>query len=159
MAATAKQNTKEHDDDGGFWGKDEEFGNRLDTTFGIGIPFIVHSIEQDTPFTNPQTAEVITTRSKLLCQGMDHKCRPRGIPLEYKTLSSPIYERAGKVRDTDFPAVCVLSQVPVKRFGNKALVLRKMCEWPIPDEYQELLDATTQLTIGPGSEDEVIPGD
>lgn len=142
----------------GFWSKDEEFGNRLDTSFGIGIPFLVHSIEQDSPFTNPQTGEVINSRTKLMAQALDNQCRPRGIPLEYKTLSSPIYERAAMVQPEDFPAVCLLSQVPVKRFGNKALVLRKMCEWPIPQEYRELLDATSQLALGPGSDDDDIPG-
>jgi hypothetical protein len=122
---------------GGYWQSDAEYGRRLDTAFEMGEPFLVFSVEQDTPFIDPNTKEEITTRSKLRCQALDlATLTPIGLALEYKTLASTIYDRAALVTAGDFPAVVTMRRVPVKKFNNEALIMEQLCPWPIPAEMR-----------------------
>lgn len=122
------------DNAAGYWDKDEEYGRRLDTAFAEGEPFLCFSVERDTPFTDPNTGNSIDTRTKLSCQVLDQETmHPIGLVMEFKTLASTIYERAGGIRPGDFPAVVSIRRVPVKKYGNSALILERLSVWPLPD--------------------------
>lgn len=131
---------------GSFWERDESFGAQMDKTFEEGELWLAHSCEQDEPFT-PEGGKPIN-RTKFLAQKIDpDTMRPYGVPMVVKTLSQPIYENAGAVKDGDFPCVVKYEKVEVKKYGNEATVLRRACAWPVPQEWLDLL-----TTFNPSAE-------
>lgn len=151
--ATAKAKTVDHD---GFWGRDEDFGILMHEKFREGEPFLLLNVERDTPFTNPNTGEVIDSRSKLTVRRLDGytfdiAAGLEGLPFEVKTLAQPIYDRAGAVKDGDFPCVVSYRKVKVKGYNSEATILDKIFAWPIPDDIRTLAAGEVAKAIGDGN--------
>lgn len=129
----------------GFFAKDEDFGTRLDEWVERGEQFLAMEVEQDTPFHNPALPEghkdkVISSRTKITARKIDpDTLKPYGLPVVVKTLGQVIYDHAGEQAPGDFPAVVCWELVDVKQYGNQAMILRKVCSWPIPDDLRAMM--------------------
>lgn len=122
-----------------FWSRDEDYGKRMDQQFAEGEHFLVMELHRDTPFVDPTTGETYESRTAMTARTLDPETMtPIGLPIVVKTLSGPIYDRAGE-STVGFPAVVCWRRVENKKFANKATVLELVAEWPLSDEIREML--------------------
>ncbi len=151
----------------GMWDRDANFGIRLDLTVSEDEPFLLLEIAQDEPFVHPTQLDkktgknlTIETRTKMLIRKLDESTlKPYGVPVEVKTLSGPIYTLAGEFEEGDLPAVVVWKHVVVSQYDTEAMVLQRVCMWPVPPEYltmgetQDVISPPETPALGTGEED------
>lgn len=129
----------------GFFGRDEDFGTRMDEYYEQGEQFLILDCEQDTPFVNPSLPDghkdkVVESRTKMTTRKLDPETMsPYGLPVVVKTLAQVIYDHAGAQVTGDFPAVCYWDKVEVKQYNNTATVLRKVADWPLSAEIVAMM--------------------
>jgi len=129
----------------GFFGKDEDFGTRMDMWAEQGEQFLAMSVERDTPFINPALPEghkdkVVESRTKIVARKFDPETlKPYGLPVVIKTLAQVIYDHAGEQAEGDFPSVVYWDKVEVKQYGNEAMILRRVAPWPLPEAMAEMM--------------------
>lgn len=106
----------------GMFDKDKEFGNRLDSAFQLGTPFILHGAKM--------TDRTIETRfgdapvAELLVQRLGADSMPDGPEFTCSTVATAIVEKVKAADDGDFPAVVELRQEHSAKWRTTALVLQ-----------------------------------
>lgn len=106
----------------GAFGKDKQYGNRLDQSFAIG--------ERLWLLAGKVSDEVIETElgdanpARLLVQRVNEADQPIGKPFAVTTLASAIVEKVKLLTDDELPALVELRKVMSSKFKTEALVLQ-----------------------------------
>ena len=121
----------------GMWGKDQDFGARLDTTYEPGEHFLLLSITPDGEFVGSDGKKA--PRVELLTRKLDGT-EPSGVPMKVKSLATPIVRLATEQQEGDLPAIVYWQRIPVKACNNETTVLKRVCPYPYPDDYLSAMD-------------------
>lgn len=139
---TQEPSAPEAEEKKGGFAKDKAFGNRLDTTFAIGEPFLLLGAVPDEPV---QTKFGLSDCAKLLCQKINPETgAPQGAPIRCVTVASAIVEKVLSLDPSELAAgpVVQLQVVTSKARGQNALVLSWMRNLADDDDFSDFgLDA------------------
>ncbi len=105
----------------GMFDKDKEYGNRLDSAFGTGTPFLLLGAELpgktvETRFGDAEVAELLVAR---LANGYQD-----GSEFVCTTVATAIVNKVRDAETDDFPAVVELRRERSAKWGRDALVLQ-----------------------------------
>lgn len=118
------------------FGKDKEYGRRLDLQYREQEPFILWGVE---PGGTVKTKIGDAQRTNLKTSALD-RGRPGGV-IECSTLASAVAEKAKDADPSEFPAIVCWERVP-GRFNAEALVLSWLRD-PTPAEVGEVNPGST----------------
>ena len=105
----------------GMFDKDKEYGNRIDSAFPIGTPFLLLGAELsgktiETRFGDADVAELLVARM--------NDGRQDGAEFVCTTVATAIVNKVKDAETDDFPAVVELRREYSGRWGRDALVLQ-----------------------------------
>lgn len=106
----------------GMFDRDKEYGNRLDSAFRLGEPFLLLGAKM--------TDRTISTRygdapvAEFMVQRLDGNSMPDGPEFTCSTVASAIVAKVQDADDDDFPAVVELRREHSAKWRTDALVLQ-----------------------------------
>jgi hypothetical protein len=141
--STTENNQPEASAPTGAFGKDKQFGNRLDAMFAMGEPFLLLGWKLDSVIS---TVHGEAQTVKLLVQKLNHDTGlPMGPPFTCNTVASAIVEKVQALTKEELEAgpVCNWQIVTSKGRGTNAMVLQWLRNLSDQEDYSEFgLDAS-----------------
>lgn len=133
-----ENNVQPEEQQTGAFGKDKQFGNRLDQVVALHEPFLLLGgyIQEETQETKFGNAEV----ARVLIQKLDpHSGAPIGSPIRANTVASAVVEKVKALTPAEVAEgpVCQLQIVDSKRQGGKAMVMSWIRNLNDADDFSE----------------------